>query len=199
MKYAYALLALAAAVSAAPAPAPEAAPEAQPDAAPAAAGYGKYADYGKYPPPAGGYGKYADYGKYKAKDKREAEASPDGYGKYANYGKPSCISLAFSHAHTTKAITLLPRVATASTQITASTVPRTNVRPNLRPSLKPALTATVNTPTMASTLLPRMGTGSMPTTESTGSEELGNETRGGDRYRSKSPWLVGVTILTPFS
>ena len=88
MKYAYALLALAAAVSAAPAPAPEAAPEAQPDAAPAAAGYGKYADYGKYPPPAGGYGKYADYGKYKAKDKREAEAeaSPDGYGKYANYG-----------------------------------------------------------------------------------------------------------------
>ena len=86
MKYAYALLALAAAVSAAPAPVPEAAPEAQPDAAPAAPGYGKYADYGKYPPPAGGYGKYADYGKYGAKDKREAEASPDGYGKYANYG-----------------------------------------------------------------------------------------------------------------
>lgn len=45
MKYAYALLALAAATAAAPAPAPDAAPEAQPDAAPAA-GYGKYANYG---------------------------------------------------------------------------------------------------------------------------------------------------------
>ncbi len=54
MKYAYALLALAAAVAAAPTaapdaapePAPEAAPEAQPDAAPTEQGYGKYANYG---------------------------------------------------------------------------------------------------------------------------------------------------------
>lgn len=48
MKYAYALLALAAAVSAAPAAVPEAAPEAQPDAAPTEQSYGKYANYGMY-------------------------------------------------------------------------------------------------------------------------------------------------------
>ena len=35
---------------------PEAEPEANPDS------YGKYADYGKYPPPKGGYGSYGTYG-----------------------------------------------------------------------------------------------------------------------------------------
>lgn len=48
MKYAYALLALAATVVALPAASPDAAPEAQPDAAPTEqkGGYGKYANYG---------------------------------------------------------------------------------------------------------------------------------------------------------
>ena len=118
---------------------------------------------GKYPPPKGGYGKYADYGKYGAKDKREAEASPDGYGKYANYGKPAYMNLAFSHAHTTKAITLLPRVAMESTPTMANTEPRTSVRPNLRPSPRPTLTATANTPTTASTPPPKGGYGSYGT------------------------------------
>jgi hypothetical protein len=51
MKYAYALLALAAAVTAAPTANPEAQPEAQPeaDAAPTDTGYGKYANYGMPP------------------------------------------------------------------------------------------------------------------------------------------------------
>ena len=48
MKYAYALLALAAAVTAAPAASPDAAPEAQPDAAPTEQDYGKYASYGTF-------------------------------------------------------------------------------------------------------------------------------------------------------
>jgi len=50
MKYAYALLALAAAAVAVPAASPDAAPEAQPDAAPTEEkGYGKYAHYGMSP------------------------------------------------------------------------------------------------------------------------------------------------------
>ena len=46
MKYAYALLALAAAVTAAPTANPDAAPEAAPEAAPTEQSYGKYANYG---------------------------------------------------------------------------------------------------------------------------------------------------------
>lgn len=46
MKYAYALLALVAAVTAAPTANPDAAPEAAPEAAPTEQSYGKYANYG---------------------------------------------------------------------------------------------------------------------------------------------------------
>ena len=39
----------------------------------AAAGVGKYASYGNYPPPKGGYGKYGKYASY-GKYPRDAEA-----------------------------------------------------------------------------------------------------------------------------
>ena len=50
---------------------PEAAAEANPD------GYGKYANYGSYPPPKDGYGTYASYGKYGAKREAEPEAEAE--------------------------------------------------------------------------------------------------------------------------
>lgn len=141
MKYAYALLALVAAVTAVPTPNPDAQPEAEasPD------GYGKYANYGSYPPPKGGYGKYANYGKYgAAKREAEPEANPDGYGKYADYGMTTP-SPSLTTANRLQASTPRQRTAMASMLVTESTVQRTSARPSLRQML--ALTAMESTPT----------------------------------------------------